>query len=642
MSAHLILGCLVMVPTQVMKHVFNQPGDVFADATKLMLNPLSRKWNWLVRNLRLRTTVVLTAVRVPAPRRATPVSSDAAVIVAAIRRVWSTAGQSLPPGITAKLIRGPDDDDDEVKELTISWAKIHESHAESEPLLAAMRSRFLAGPEGTMATDNVAAAPGGAAGDVPPVGGASHPPADAAEAAVVAASGAAVNSPARSSRGRAAPSSTPALASAKSTRGKRPATYAGSVAKSVKSLRSSKLQAKLKQTNHAAVTAIMQDDPTDVVSPPYIIAKVPKNLVWPHGGIAVFVQFPFLLDTSWKHFSKYIVHCRKTVCNSDDVDGEGGLYELFVILTTNDDKRNHQSGSVRGPVSHGSGGPRSTADSSPRQFSRATSGRTVGDTGGTGATGEMVGGTDGAGSTGGVGGTGGAGGAAPQADDAVRVGSAGGATVVGGSPMSSRRREKMPRTAPTTVDSDDNGDDDAYEDEEEGSASSKTPAAGGTDAMLSPSLPSRPSAERPSAALPPSGRPTSAPVTRGGPAGPSCSTVDTDGLADAAAVELQESNNFEPMPIGLQNMFLRLVGKDTASLGLAAAEKVQMAVLKCSAPSSFSLHTSFMTMMELDTTETASFKRHNHEYIYAAFPAAAPRVTTAVDLTDALDIDVDE
>jgi len=627
MSAHLMLGCSVMVATQVMKHVFNQPGDVFADATKLMLNPLSKKWNWLVRNLKLRSTVVLTVVRVPAPRRATPVSSDAAVIVAAIRRVWSTAGQSLPPGITAKLIRGPDDDEDEVKELAISWAKIHESHAESEPLLAALRSRFLAGPEGTMATDNVS--PKGAAGDVPPTGGASQPPADAAEAAEVAASGAAANSPARSSRGRAAPSSTPVVASAKSTRGKRPATYAGSVTKSVKSLRSSKLQAKLKQTNHAAVTAIMQDDPTDVVSPPYLIAKVPKNLVWPHGGIVVFVQFPFLLDTSWKHFSKYIVHCRKTVCNSDDVDGEGGLYELFVTLTTNDDKRNNQGVSVRGPVSDANGGLRSTADSPPRQVSRATTGGTVGDTGGTGG-------------TGGVGGTGGAGGAAPQADHAASVGSAGGATVVGGSPMSSRRREKMPRAAPKTVDGDDDGDDDAYEDEEEGSESSKTPAAGGTDAMSSPSLPSRTSAERPSAALPPSGRPTSAAAARGGPAGPSRSTVDTDGLADAAAVQLQESNNFAPMPIGLQNMFLRLVGKDTESLGLAPAEKVQMAVLKCSASSSFSLHTSFMTMMELDTTETASFKRHNHEYIYAAFPAAAPRVTTAVDLTDELDMDLDE
>lgn len=105
--------------TQVMKNVLNQPRDVSADARKLMLNPLSKKWNWLVLNLKMRTTVVLTSVRVPASRRALPVSSEAAVIVATVHRVWATAGQLLPPGVTAKLIRGPDDDQDQVQKLSI-------------------------------------------------------------------------------------------------------------------------------------------------------------------------------------------------------------------------------------------------------------------------------------------------------------------------------------------------------------------------------------------------------------------------------------------------------------------------------------------------------------------------------------------
>jgi len=117
--------------------------------------------------------------------------------------------------------------------------------------------------------------------------------------------------------------------------------------------------------------------------------------------------------------------------------------------------------------------------------------------------------------------------------------------------------------------------------------------------------------------------------------------VDIDELPASGDAQIEESNNFEPMPVGLQKMFLRLIGEDTISLGISS-EKVPMAVLKCSAPSSFALHTSFMTMMELDTTETASFKRHNHEYIYAAFPAVAPRVSTAVDLTGAMEMDFND
>ena len=46
----------------------------------------------------------------------------------------------------------------------------------------------------------------------------------------------------------------------------------------------------------------------------------------------MFVQLPFLLDNSWHNLNNYVVHCQKSICNADDAERQGGVYEFFLTL----------------------------------------------------------------------------------------------------------------------------------------------------------------------------------------------------------------------------------------------------------------------------------------------------------------------
>jgi len=103
--------------------------------------------------------------------------------------------------------------------------------------------------------------------------------------------------------------------------------------KSVRPLRPAKLQFKLAQAHTAAVNAILGNDAQAVVvQPPYLVNVVESTMAWPYGDIALFVQLPFLLDNSWHKLKKYVMRCRKSICNADDAEGQGGVDEFFLTL----------------------------------------------------------------------------------------------------------------------------------------------------------------------------------------------------------------------------------------------------------------------------------------------------------------------
>lgn len=59
-----------------------------------------------------------------------------------------------------------------------------------------------------------------------------------------------------------------------------------------------------------------------VMEPPFLVNEVEPFAAWPHGGVAIYVQYPFLLEDPRGPPSTWVVTCRKVATN-----GVGGAYE---------------------------------------------------------------------------------------------------------------------------------------------------------------------------------------------------------------------------------------------------------------------------------------------------------------------------
>lgn len=109
--------------------------------------------------------------------------------------------------------------------------------------------------------------------------------------------------------------------------------------KSIRSLRSHKLQTRLAQAHEAAAAAIAEEDAqATVVQPHYVVVQVAPMLLWPDGGVAVYAQFPFLLDDSWRSPGLCLSYCRKVLCDPDPRK-MGGTYEVIFTMERADVER---------------------------------------------------------------------------------------------------------------------------------------------------------------------------------------------------------------------------------------------------------------------------------------------------------------
>lgn len=201
----------------------------------------------------------------------------------------------------------------EVAQLRFSWSRIHVLDDVSRSVVSALESRFL-----TYARqkDRAASVAGGRSSTGSSQAGGSRPPAAPS-----------------ARRGSAATPPTPP----RRTKRLAPADLLPSPStKSIRSLRSQKLQTRLVQAHEAAVVAMLdEDNRATVVTPHYVVAQVDPHLLWPDGGVVVYAQFPFLLDDSWRTPGLCLSYCRKVLCDPDP-RSLGGTYEVIFTMEAAD------------------------------------------------------------------------------------------------------------------------------------------------------------------------------------------------------------------------------------------------------------------------------------------------------------------
>lgn len=270
--------------------MLNQPADLHVDQVKAMLNPEARQWTWATRNMRLRESLVFGSPRADAACPRGFMVEDINCIREAVEKA-----NEMPSGCTRVLgnIPGSPDGQTTVVRLEWSWKDIHEPDEDFDMVLQVLRSRFLAGQTELVAVDgaeaSVAADRAGA-----PVAGAGRPP--------VASAG--------TRRG------------VKRTADEDPVVP---VTPTVRRLRHPKAAARFEKTVAAAAAMLVDEERrVSVVRAPYVVGEVKAISAWPHGGIVVFAQFPFLLDPSFNEQGKMVSLCRKLL--AFDV---GGSYEVM-------------------------------------------------------------------------------------------------------------------------------------------------------------------------------------------------------------------------------------------------------------------------------------------------------------------------
>lgn len=299
---------------QINKHVLNQPADLNTSLVNFALNPKAAKWSWLCRNLRLRSSARITLLpQEPTGDSVNLTMAEMTSVSGTLHSLSETSPPSLPrfcsTAFTQVAAPGVQGGTMEVAQLRFSWAGIHVLDDVSKPVVAALEGRFL-----TFGRDaaRAASAAGGPSSTGSSHGGGSRPPA-------------APSAP----RGSAATPPTP------SRRNKRtaPADLLPSPSsKSIRSLRSDKLQTRLAQAHEAAMAAMIdEDNRATVVTPHYIVAQVDPHMLWPDGGVIVYAQFPFLLDDSWRTPGLCLSYCRKVLCDPDP-RRVGGTYEVIFTM----------------------------------------------------------------------------------------------------------------------------------------------------------------------------------------------------------------------------------------------------------------------------------------------------------------------
>lgn len=214
----------------------------------------------------------------------------------------------------------------EVIHLRYSWATLHEIDSVSRSVLSQVESRFLSRVPDPPRPDTSRSTGG------PPSPGSSH---------------------AGGSRPPAAPSGTRGSGATPPTsrrKNKRPASadlLPVASNRSIRSLRSQRLNERLAQAHEAAMAAFIEEDArATVVQPHYSVFEVEPMLLWPNGGVLVYAQFPFLLDESWRTPGLCLSYCRKVLCDPDPRN-MGGTYETIFSMNKADIEREQEAAARR-------------------------------------------------------------------------------------------------------------------------------------------------------------------------------------------------------------------------------------------------------------------------------------------------------
>lgn len=175
-----------------------------------------------------------------------------------------------------------------VEKLEFSWDSIHRAHPDFAVVLRALSERFLHGRTEVVGVTGEAEAPEPSVAQ----GRARGPGAARAE-------GPRSGLPAK--KGRPAQK-------------RRTAEGIVLMPSSVRSLAHGRSAARVEGALSEAVMAMQEDEASStIVRIPLVLGQVEPLPTWPHGGVVIFVQFPFLLDQSWWQPRKRTVRCRKVV-----------------------------------------------------------------------------------------------------------------------------------------------------------------------------------------------------------------------------------------------------------------------------------------------------------------------------------------
>lgn len=619
--------CLVWC-TQAKKHIYQQPGELNVVLATKMLNPGSVHWMWLCRNLRLRTRSYLEPSRTPVPNFP---AADAAVVERAIRQQINKAPPTLPTACVPRLTGSNGSAEQAVAYADFNWSTLHLDNPASMQLLAVCRNRMFPstteeeGPPGPPRAEAAGSQGGSRGGSQPasrgrPAGaGRRKPPAGR--------TGAQNNN--NSSRPRTDAPVVGAVAGGRVTKTSR---------STARSLRSKRVQDKMKKAHDAVVSAMMEEDErTAVVKPIYLVQQVEPHKLWPDGGVVVYAQFPFLLDLSWRRSGAWVSFCRKAVC-APDGNSQGGTYEVFFTLQKPDssglgegsvDATTGADGATGSDGSSSSDGSGTDDDGGPRQ--------------GPGGGAQPVPPLNGGGAAGGAGD-----GGAPPDSGAVAPGAVGGGQgqapgEAGAGPVdadsSSPRRGGSDSSMTSGVAGTMPG------------APSVAPVAGGSGTGAGPAVDGGSggalAAESGGARSPGAqdGRSGAAPNSRavdaagnGGAASaagaPGGAPAGNSGVASRQARRASEKDSTKrpapaPSSAGLHNLYTQAVRASNADMGFDAEQRVAVTTLAQSPPSSFFMSCSFFTDMDLDTTDPDQLSCQTDSYITAAY-RARPKVALAV------------
>lgn len=239
------MGGLRVCLDQSWKRVLNQPPELNGNLVKAMLNPTSRQWCWMARNLRLRSSIVLGCPRMEVACPSGMTAADVAAVRKSVRPLLSRP-EALPLGCMARMVHivGSTTTIGNRVVLDWTWDRMHTTEPAFDYVLGSLQSRFLAGPcEGAAAEET---------------------------------------------EDEQAP---------EQTRGTKRTVMSGPlepVDTRVRLLRHPSTRSKIEQAIHVAMAALMEEEAqATVVRPPYLVNKISPFPAWPHGGVVVYVQFRF-------------------------------------------------------------------------------------------------------------------------------------------------------------------------------------------------------------------------------------------------------------------------------------------------------------------------------------------------------------
>lgn len=131
---------------QSRKHILNQPADLDSELVKAVLNPEALQWSWVVRNMCLRTVIVLGSPANDAACPPTMTVADVNVLQRAVTALVDNEG-AVPLGcrVHRKPKPGGRAGENIVEKLEWAWNNIHAANPKFHMVLRALQKRFLSG-----------------------------------------------------------------------------------------------------------------------------------------------------------------------------------------------------------------------------------------------------------------------------------------------------------------------------------------------------------------------------------------------------------------------------------------------------------------------------------------------------------------